>query len=64
MATIYKTRRKCGEEDLTAPEGALGKGRGWHYVYEDQTIIDEDAECPDHPTATVEHFVVLSEEIT
>jgi len=46
------------------PEGALGKGRGWHYVYEDQTIIDEDAECPDHPTATVEHFVVLSEEIT
>ena len=49
-------------EDTGSSPGDPGNGLGWHYVYEDQTTIDEDAVCPDHPEATIEHFVILLEE--
>jgi len=62
---IYRTRRKCGAEDTTAPAGAPGKGKGFHYV-EEEVQADSEADlvqntpCPDHPGAPVTFFILLN----
>jgi len=62
MAITYKTRRKCNAEDTNSNPGDKGHNKGWHYIFEDQTTIDEEKVCPGHPTATIEHFVITATE--
>ena len=50
---MYKIRFKC----QTDPND-------WHYEYLDQTAVDENVTCSQHPTAEVKYFVVLHEETT
>jgi len=64
MATTYKTRKKCHEEDTNSVSGDFGHNKGWHYIYEDQTVLDPDVDCPDHALATTSMFVILEEEVT
>ena len=54
--TIYKIRMVCETE--------VGDNKGWHYVHLSQeTTVDENIQCSEHPTATVKDFVIESEEI-
>jgi len=65
VATVYRTRRKCGYEDDGSSPGDYGNGKGWHYIEEDQTTIEEGADCPTHPapaTQLISDFVVLPPE--
>jgi hypothetical protein len=64
MPVTYKTRRKCNTEDTNSVAGDPGHGKGWHYIYTDQTTVDETEACPDHPSSEIEHFVVLREVVT
>ena len=51
---IYRIRKICDTE--------IGDGKGFHYFYDDQNVLDDTLVCPDHPTSNTRNFTVIQQE--
>ena len=52
----YRVRKVCDTE--------IGDGKGWHYFYADQDVLDPEITCPTHPAADTRDFTVIHQEET
>ena len=46
-----KIRVKCSNDET------------WHYIYEEQEVLDTDITCTDHPSNIINNFVIVTPDI-
>jgi len=52
---LYYVRKICETE--------IGDGKGFHYFYQEQTTLNPNITCPDHPSANTREFSIISQSV-